>query len=154
MLCFGSTEGRFLRAIYRRLEPLLHLLSTTVRVSFVYPGEEVGLVKERKLCLIITVDEDQALFVSVGEILPRWYLSYAKVGGVWLFKPGHCEDPVLIIQTFARREIQKAAVELVEAFYRKREESLRNIAEVIDSLRGSFEEGVEQDGSELSVLIA
>lgn len=154
MLCFGSSGQRFLKNIYRILEPVLHLLATTVKVSFVSSGQEEGWVKERRLCQILGANEKQGLFVNVGENQPRWYLSYANVDGVWLFRPGDCEDPVLILQTFPRCEIQRATIDLVEALYRKREEGLRYLAEIIESLRGSFEESVGQEEDKVSVLIA
>lgn len=155
MLIFGSSENRFLSRIQDGLKPLLHLVASNVRVRFVgIAQEEDERVVERRLCLVLLRNDNEGLFLSSEERNPRWYLSYANVDGVWLFRLGDCEDQILILQTFPRSEIQKAAVELVEDLYRKREESLRYLAEVIESLRGSLEEGVGQEEAEVSVLIA
>lgn len=155
MLIFGSSESRFLSRIQDGLKPLLHLMASNVRVRFVgIAQEEDGRVVERKLCPVLLRNDNVGLFLSIEERHPRWYLSYANVDGVWLFKLGECDNAEIILRVFSRREIQEIAILMVEDFYERKRKALESLEEIVDSLRRSFAESVEQEELEVVTLIA
>lgn len=155
MLIFGPSENRFLSRIQDGLKPLLHLMASNVRVRFVgIAQEEDERVVERKLCPVLLRNDNVGLFLSIEEKYPRWYLSYANVDGVWLFKSGECDTPETVLQVFSRQEIQEAAILMVEDFYKRKREALESLERFVDSLRRSFAESVEQEEPEVVALIA
>lgn len=155
MLIFGSPESRFLSRIQDGLKPLLHLMASNVRVRFVrIAQEEDGRVVEKKFCPVLLRNDNVGLFLSFEEQYPRWYLSYANVDGVWLFKLGECDNPEIILQVFSRQEIQEIALLMVEDFYERKRKALERLEEMVDSLRRSFAESVEQEEPDVVTLIA